>query len=172
MYNLFSGLDFFKPWKLVEYVKFYQAASYGSGGGGAGSSSNGTAGTAGTAAAGGAGGTGNPGAGGGQGAGGATAGLPASAAQYGGGGGGNNGANARLAGAQGYVLITYTAVTPIGSTGPISLGGNGATGANINIRLGLTATAQISLNDAAVRAIVGATSVTGSQISFNDFRGK
>lgn len=58
------------------------------------------------------------------------------------------------------------------SSGPISLGGNATTGGlnqSINIELGQSATATISLNDANVRTLLGKASGT---ISLNDAYGK
>jgi len=56
----------------------------------------------------------------------------------------------------------------LNSTGAISLGGS-TTGQSIAVELGQSATAAISLNDSAVRALAG--SATGA-ISMNDLRGK
>jgi len=57
----------------------------------------------------------------------------------------------------------------LNASGPISLGGTG-TNASINLELGLSATAQISLNDAAVRTLAGVAS--GAIIVPTDFYGK
>jgi hypothetical protein len=54
-------------------------------------------------------------------------------------------------------------------SGPISLGGTG-TNASINLELGLSATAQISLNDTAVRTLAGVAS--GAIIVPTDFYNK
>lgn len=58
------------------------------------------------------------------------------------------------------------------SSGPISLGGTATTGGlnqSINVELGYSGTAQISLNDAAVRTLLGKAS---GAISLNDAYGK
>ncbi len=57
---------------------------------------------------------------------------------------------------------------PINNSGPVSLGGS-TTGQSINLELGLSATAQISMNDAVVRTLLGRAS---GSISLNDAYGK
>jgi hypothetical protein len=57
---------------------------------------------------------------------------------------------------------------PLNSSGPISLGG-ATTGQSINLELGQSATAQISLNDTNVRTLAG---VASGAISLNSFYGK
>jgi hypothetical protein len=57
----------------------------------------------------------------------------------------------------------------LNSSGPISLGGTG-TNASINLELGLSATAQISLNDTAVRTLANVAS--GAIIMPTNFYGK
>lgn len=145
-----------------------------SGGGGAGNAGHGSNGT--FAGAGGAGGTGNPGSGGGQGAGyyaNSTTFYPANTPQqYGGGGGGAYTSQpTRQVGAQGYVLITYTVSIVMNSSGPISLGGTGTTGDSVNLRLGNSATATITMNDAAVRTLTS-TSSGATIIMPTNFYGK
>jgi len=56
----------------------------------------------------------------------------------------------------------------LNASGPISLGGS-TSGQSINLELGLSATAAISLNDAAVRTLLGAAS---GAITFNNAYGK
>ena len=57
----------------------------------------------------------------------------------------------------------------LNASGPISLGGS-TTGESINLELGLSATAQISLNDTAVRTLAGVAS--GAIIVPTNFYGK
>lgn len=57
---------------------------------------------------------------------------------------------------------------PLNASGQISLGGS-TTGQSINIELGYSATAQISLNDAAVRSLLG---IASGQIDLNTAHGK
>jgi hypothetical protein len=57
----------------------------------------------------------------------------------------------------------------LNASGPISLGGS-TTGESINLELGLSATAQISLNDTAVRTLAGVAS--GAITVPTDFYGK
>lgn len=58
----------------------------------------------------------------------------------------------------------------LNSSGPISLGGSTA-GQSVNLELGLSATAQISFNDAAVRTLTGTSSGT-SLVMPTNFYGK
>lgn len=57
---------------------------------------------------------------------------------------------------------------PLNNSGPISMGGS-TTGESINLELGKSATAQISLNDSDARSLAGKPS---GQISLSDFYGK
>lgn len=57
----------------------------------------------------------------------------------------------------------------LNSSGPISLGGS-TSGQSVNLELGKSATAQISMNDAAVRTLTGKSS--GAVIMPTDFYGK
>jgi hypothetical protein len=57
----------------------------------------------------------------------------------------------------------------LNASGPISLGGS-TTGESINLELGLSATAQISLNDTAVRTLAGVAS--GAIVVPTNFYGK
>jgi hypothetical protein len=56
----------------------------------------------------------------------------------------------------------------LNNTGALSLGGSTA-GESINLEMGLSATAQISLNDTVIRGLAG---VTSGQISISNFYGK
>lgn len=61
-------------------------------------------------------------------------------------------------------------MTLVNSGNPISMGGS-TTGQSINLELGQSATAQISLNDTNARALAGITT-PGAQISLYNFYGK
>ena len=59
-------------------------------------------------------------------------------------------------GASGAIFINYTPLA-MNPSGPISLGGTGTENCSVNLRLGLSATAQISMNCASVRTLTGTT---------------
>lgn len=60
---------------------------------------------------------------------------------------------------------------PLNSSGPISLGGSTA-GQSINLEIGAGASATVSMNDTAVRALAGKTTAGSSVIMPTDFYGK
>lgn len=67
-----------------------------------------------------------------------------------------------------YLRIDYTTYTPLNSSGTLSLGGS-TVGQSFNIRIGAAATDTISLNDTAVRALIGKAS--GAQNSMSEYYG-
>lgn len=74
----------------------------------------------------------------------------------------NNGSNIP------YLQVAYEYVTPLNSSGQLSLGGT-TTGQSFNLRLEKSATAQISMNDTDVRALIGKAS--GAQNSMSEYYG-